>query len=270
MVWLIVLALLLPAGNVKAAAFNSCVNCHGQCRAADTAGHECSWCHFGSAATSRRDLAHRNLVPPSCADFRSESSQSVHSGAHLAELLACRRCHVVGGSGNRLAQNLDGAVRTLGVAQMRQALRQPAQQMPRFNLPAHDVDSLVSYLLHGAYASVAGSEQPPLVVHFTADNAVAQLPFERHCGGCHQVLSAQYGGLGTGRNGPNLSGLFSRFYPANAERHWNAELLQRWLRNPRQLRPVAIMPPLQLNDDEFAGLLQTFRVADDCHTPPAR
>lgn len=82
--------------------------------------------------------------------------------------------------------------------------------------------------------------------------------FVKQCGGCHKLLSKQYGGLGNGTAGPNLSGLFSRFYPLNFEggKAWNEERLKRWLKNPRKLRSQTIMRPIPLKPGEWEQLLK--------------
>jgi hypothetical protein len=59
--------------------------------------------------------------------------------------------------------------------------------------------------------------------------------FDKHCGGCHRVLTRRWGGLGSGLVGPNLSGLTSEFYPMpfREGEPWTAERLKKWLENPR-------------------------------------
>jgi hypothetical protein len=59
--------------------------------------------------------------------------------------------------------------------------------------------------------------------------------------------------VGTGNAGPNLSGLFTPFYPPTAlnERPWTEKALADWLRNPRASRAHATMPPVALGDDDL-------------------
>jgi cytochrome c2 len=70
--------------------------------------------------------------------------------------------------------------------------------------------------------------------------------------------------LGTGTAGPNLSGLFTPFYPKTApgdgrtpatEAAWTRQALADWLRNPRAARPGTTMPPVALNDPDLQQLL---------------
>lgn len=88
--------------------------------------------------------------------------------------------------------------------------------------------------------------------------------FVKQCGGCHKLLSKQHGGLGSGTAGPNLSGLLTRFYPANFEEDnaWNEERLKRWLKNPRQVRGQTLMRPIPLKPEEWEQLLKIISSAD--------
>ena len=56
-----------------------------------------------------------------------------------------------------------------------------------------------------------------------------------------------------GAPGPNLSGLFTPFYPKTApgDRAWTEKALADWLRNPRASRRTTTMPPVALSDDEL-------------------
>ena len=51
---------------------------------------------------------------------------------------------------------------------------------------------------------------------------------------------------------PNLSGLFTPFYPTpfKPSEPWTPERLGRWLDNPRAVRPVTPMQPVSLTADE--------------------
>ncbi|HEY6554406.1 MAG TPA: selenite/tellurite reduction operon c-type cytochrome lipoprotein ExtS, partial [Vicinamibacteria bacterium] len=85
----------------------------------------------------------------------------------------------------------------------------------------------------------------------------ARLPsvFEERCGGCHRFLGSS-GPLGRDGPGPNLSGLFTAFYPRTApqDRRWTQKALAEWLRNPRAIRPATTMPPVVLSEDELRQL----------------
>jgi cytochrome c2 len=76
--------------------------------------------------------------------------------------------------------------------------------------------------------------------------------FEKECGGCHRFLGPA-GPFGTVTAAPNLSGLFTEFYPPTApgERRWSEKALADWLRNPRSARPHTTMPPVALSDEDL-------------------
>lgn len=82
--------------------------------------------------------------------------------------------------------------------------------------------------------------------------------FEKRCGPCHKILSAELGGVGRGTIGPNLSGFFSEFYPPTAagNRRWDAPALEKWLKNPRQSPPGTQMLPVWSKKEESQLLLQ--------------
>jgi cytochrome c2 len=47
------------------------------------------------------------------------------------------------------------------------------------------------------------------------------------------------------------------FYPQNfkEQQAWDADGLGRWIKNPRQIRPLSPMPPLNLNDQQIRELI---------------
>jgi cytochrome c2 len=85
--------------------------------------------------------------------------------------------------------------------------------------------------------------------------------FEKQCGPCHKILIEAFGALGKGNIGPNLSGLFSEHYPANLKDNgrWTADILKKWLENPRKYRENSQMRPIPLKEDEFKLLLGILR-----------
>jgi cytochrome c2 len=64
-----------------------------------------------------------------------------------------------------------------------------------------------------------------------------------------------------GRQGPNLSGFFTSFYPKTApgERAWSEKVLTDWVANPRALRPGAVMPPVPLDPAELQQVMESIR-----------
>jgi len=104
--------------------------------------------------------------------------------------------------------------------------------------------------------------EAPQVVLFENEARNRKNVFDKRCGSCHRVLTRTLGGLGKGNIGPNLSGLFSRYYPVTLshDQRWTAEVLRRWLENPREIREYSQMQPVALKKDELGQLLAVFAV----------
>jgi cytochrome c2 len=120
----------------------------------------------------------------------------------------------------------------------------PVENMPRFGLDSRQAEAIVATLLRHGERSRADDAYR---VHF--DRAPATLEttvFERECGRCHRVLTPS-GPLGSGDSGPNLSGLFTPYYPRTApgDVAWTPALLAEWTKNPRASRPATTMPPVE-------------------------
>ena len=214
----------------------------------------CRDCHRGEPATSRRELAHGHLLSGAAAAHRLPDSEALREGQALVEALACRRCHTVGGEGNTLATNLDRVVWKREQEGLVASITEPVESMPRFGLARGQAAALVGWLLRGGDSE---GGQDAYRVHFAAAPSQASV-FERLCGGCHRVLTAR-GPLGSGGVGPNLSGLFTSFYPRTAldGRPWSDASLSLWLRNPRAVRRVTLMPPVRLDErSELPELLR--------------
>jgi cytochrome c2 len=256
-----VLALLSANPCYAATDRNQCRSCH-PVHYADQGG--CTDCHHGNPRTSRSGLAHSGLIAGHYASFTDPRAVAVIAGKKLAEQTACRRCHVLAGTGNRLASNLDTLLGRSTPAEIRTALAEPAIFMPNFHFSEQDLDRLTTAVLAGGFQSGKALKEPPRIVHFNDQKTGQQTIFVKQCGGCHKLLSKQHGGLGNGTTGPNLSGLLTRFYPANFEgdNAWNEERLKRWLKNPRQVRSQTLMRPIPLKLDEWEQLLKIISSAD--------
>lgn len=274
--WLVFLALifypLVPTGwadsvgiaNGNGAAINSCLNCHSDqlssylCTSPlkSAARQGCVWCHRGNAATSRKDLAHNNLIGKDYASYRLPEAEVVSAGVTWVGTLACRRCHVQNNQGSRLATNLDQLLMRASIAEIERAIAEPAFYMPQFALNASVRQAVITQILAGGSTHPSGQLAAPVVVHF-ADNVNQETLFEKHCGSCHRVLTARHGGLGDGVQGPNLSGLLSEFYPCNYlnNQSWTAAALHDWIKNPRKIRPLTTMPPLVLDKQLLQQLI---------------
>ena len=246
----VLIAALLLGGCLKApsAAGRSegCRSCHEVHYVRKGACHEC---HRGNPDAEREELAHERLLTGRAASLRLPDSPALREGRRLVETLACRRCHTIGGKGNRLATNLDGVVWKREQPQLVASLREPVENMPRFGVDDEQAEGIVAFLLH------SGSPEAPqdtYRVHFDRPARAIPTVFERQCGGCHRFLGPS-GPVGTGSAGPNLSGLFTPFYPPTApgSRAWTEKALADWLRNPRTSRSATTMPPVALSEDEL-------------------
>lgn len=255
---LIILFLLMPSLPASADPYNSCLKCHPAHYV--TLG-ACTACHLGDLRTARKKLAHSGLIEGRYASFTNRSSVKTVAGRQLTEKTACRRCHVLNATGNRLAANLDSLLWIRKPETVRSALLTPALYMPKFYFSESDIDLLVTAIFAGGAQAGKAKKEPPQVVHFNPVDSVKQNIFVKNCGSCHKLLSKQDGGLGVGIIGPNLSGLLSRFYPHTFKdnKTWNEENLKLWLKNPRAVRKNTTMRPFVLKPEEWEQLLKTIQ-----------
>lgn len=259
---MLLLGTVLP---VDAASLNRCLACHSRVllshdfvTGSPVVLAACTACHGGNDQTSRKDLAHFNRIDGRYAWFLLTQSPPMVEARQAVDQFACRRCHIQDKQGNPLATSLDPLRGRRPVPEIRQALLQPAYYMPAFALGERDLERLIRAVLGGVNPATDTQTAEVTVVHFEEPDA-EQRPFEKHCGACHRVLTAHAGGLGTATVTPNLSGLLSPFYPKNFkdQEAWTADGLVRWIKNPRQIRPLAVMPPLTLSDQQIHELIET-------------
>ena len=228
-----------------------CLNCHPTHHAGKGS---CRTCHGGNPDAGRKEIAHHRLVAGRYARHTLGDVAEVRAGVKSIGHFACRRCHVVGGRGNRLSISLDLSARHLEPERLAHAIRQPASAMPDFRMTDDQVTSVVNALLaeFGVSAKQAARAERPRVVHFDVAGGAGGDPFSRQCGGCHRALSERLGALGNGAVGPNLSGLFSAYYPLAyaGDTPWTPQRLEGWLANPRKMRPAATMRPMKVTPEE--------------------
>ena len=256
-----ILAVLLSAAS--ATARQLCLACHpvhyGE-------RGSCTGCHRGNPATDRKNIAHQHLIAGRYARFTLGEAAVVSEGQRLLDQYACRRCHVIGNRGNRLAADLDQAIKRKAPEELAAAILKPVQNMPAFHLADSQVDTLVNALLQAAAGRKgAAPAAGPQVVHFDRGGETGQDLFSKKCGPCHRALTARLGALGRGEAGPNLSGLLSPWYPPTfRERQaWTQTSLSTWLKNPRTVRPWARMQPVVLTEPEVRELVDILRVEPD-------
>lgn len=246
------LLLHLPAG-AAASPRVACLACHP---AHYTERGGCTTCHRGNDRVGRKALAHRHLIGRNYASFLLPASLSRDRGTHLIDQFGCRRCHTIDRRGNRLATGLDRARTDLTVDDMEKAFTSPAFYMPSFGFtPAQRADIITSLL--ASDGRIAPARDGLTVVHFSDAAHDATDQFTRQCGPCHRLLSGRAGGIGRGDIGPNLSGLFSRYYPLRpGQRAWTPAALAAWVSNPRSYRQHSLMRPVPLTEPECRQILE--------------
>lgn len=205
-------------------------------------------------------MAHHLLIPGRYARFTLGDTPEVRWGNRLLEQLACRRCHVSGARGNRLATSLDTLPPARPPGEIAAAVLSPARGMPDFRLDEAQAAAIVNALFAGARTAGQRERERPLAVHFEKSGPAAEDVFSRRCGPCHRMLTMGRGLLGAGTVGPNLSGLFSPSSPPAAAdgKPWTVERLEERLRNPRRASPLALMPPVPLAAAEWKELKDLF------------
>jgi mono/diheme cytochrome c family protein len=248
---LLIAALLLVLGGClkapsSAARERGCRSCHEAHYVREGACHEC---HRGNPGAEREELAHARLLTGRVAEHRLPAGLAPREGQRLVEGLACRRCHSIGGKGNRLATDLDKVVWKRDQPQLVSSIRAPVENMPVFGLDEGQAEAIVAFLLRSGRPD---EPEDTYRVQFERRAGASLTVFEKQCGGCHRFLGPA-GPVGTASIGPNLSGLFTPFYPPTApgSRPWTAKALADWLRNPRVSRPHSTMPPFALSGDEL-------------------
>lgn len=212
----------------------------------------CVGCHRGDPGTRRKDLAHARMLRGEIAQWSMPASRAVEQGDRLRARAGCRRCHVSGGRGNRLATVLDRVVWKRDPEALRRSILSPVSTMPDFNFTSRQADRLVAVLLRDADRAGAESRYQ---VRFADTRADGPHPFQKHCGPCHRALTPR-GPMGTGLAGPDLSGLLTPYYPSTDGRRWDRPRLARWLREPRRQDPGSLMPPLDIPAEDLARVCE--------------
>lgn len=254
---LLLLPATLPAEESRPLPENQCLHCH-PVHYAELGS--CTDCHAGISITRRTEIAHYGLIAARYAEFTIADRAVTRQGEQLLKDYACRRCHVSAEKGNELAANLDLAQQDSLPEELEAGIENPVLFMPQFHFYAAQRVALVNAIYKGGRQAGPPPGEIPRVIHFEHRGEQQQRQFTKHCGACHRALTRRYGGLGSGLIGPNLSGLFSEFYPQNAgqqkDQRWTPENLGKWIKNPRDFRPLTQMAPLELQDDELAGLMR--------------
>lgn len=246
--------MLLP---VTVTAAPRCLVCHV---AHLESSRGCVDCHGGDPRTERREIAHAGMIAGRFAHFSVDGSPLLKRGVKRMVDAGCRRCHLSGGKGNRLAASLDRPLAALRPEEHLAAIRKPVLFMPDFRYNEEQGVELVNAIFAGAARTPVAPGERPLVVHFE-ESAAAEDLFSKRCGICHRILTSRRGGLGRGSVAPNLSGLFTEHYPGvyGEEERWTPENLEKWMKNPRRQRKNAVMPPVLLAPEDRMKLLEILK-----------
>lgn len=231
-----------------------CVECHTPHFETDGT---CVDCHRGDPRTRRMNIAHYRLIQGKYACFTLPEDSVVSDGTRLIDTSGCRRCHKTGHQGNRLASDLDASLDKTLPEDLAHAIKYPAVFMPNFYFNESDIVKLVNTILGSSAVWGPESSETPKIIYFEKSKEDDNNTFTKHCGSCHRLLAQQFGGLWQGDIGPNLSGIFSRFYFKNFKdgKSWNADRLKQWLKNPRGVRINAQMLPIELTEDGLKNLI---------------
>lgn len=236
-----------------------CLKCH---RVHYGEQSDCTACHRGNSGSDRKNIAHHRLISGKFSAFTVENSAEVREGDRLLKRYACRRCHVSGNEGNVLAASLDTVVIVKNPEEVLLSIKNPALGMPDFRLQDQELIPLVNVIYAGANKNTFRKDERPLAVLFKAHKSIVKDQFALKCGSCHKILSERKGLLGIGDYGPNISGLFTDFYPRSYKKgeSWSGERLKQWLENPRKILPAARMQPVALTEAELRELMEILEV----------
>lgn len=253
----ILLGLLWSTGPYFYKGHKGCVECHIPHLETDGT---CADCHRGDSRTHRTNIAHYRLIPGEYACFTLPDNSVVKNGYLLIKKSECRRCHRTGQKGNTLATDLDSSLNGTLPEALADAIKNPGIFMPNFYFPEAAITRLVNAILASSAVYALDSSEPARIIHFEENREDNGNIFNNRCGSCHRILTIRFGGLGQGNIGPNLSGLFSKFYYQNFKdgNSWDSIGLEQWLKNPRKIRSNTQMPPVHLDHDEFVNLVNMF------------
>jgi len=248
-------AFLLLIFLVSAAEVFACVKCHKP-HYAEVGS--CSACHRGEMRSSRENVAHAGLITAKYSSFYTDK-KAVAAGERIVSDSACRRCHTIGAKGGTAAADLNASAMKYTGEYLDDKLKNVNEYMPDFHFNEAERRLVILYLLNAA------SKQPervnePYVAYITPAKKGA---FEKHCGGCHRMITRSGGGKGTGVEGANLSGVLTKYFVSSVlpegEKHWTEKRLREWIKNPRSINKLAVMPPVRITDAELDKVIKEIR-----------
>lgn len=246
--FIIIFTLLIA--NITAYGKELCVTCHKE-----HIKSSCISCHRGNSETKRLNLAHYKIVPGKFLLYKINKDIN-YKGNLLIKNLGCRRCHIIGDSGNNKVNNLNKTIEKKTTGEIIFTIQHPGDFMPDFNISGNTLTLIMNGLFSNS--NINKIEKETNIIYFKKqqfDNI-----FNNKCGKCHRLLSDKFGFLGEGRNAPNLSGILTEYYPKTGNLKSNTpEDIKIFLKNPRSYNKNSIMPPQELSDIEIEKILEALK-----------
>lgn len=218
----------------------------------------CYYCHKGNEESARKNIAHKGFRAGRFTRFTIYNEFEMRYAERLMVERGCRRCHQSAGHGNRLAANLDDSALSKTAESLAFSIRRPVAGMPDFQFDEKDMTILVNIIIAGSQGGKS-DKSTPVKVHFSSSAKKVADIFSAKCGSCHRLLSERLGSVGSGNTAPNLSGLFTEYYPNTFRENmrWTPATLNIWLKNPRQIKKISHMQPVTLTKKEANDLYAT-------------
>ncbi len=253
--YFLLFSLILSACLVSSHNKNHCLDCH---KPHYIKIGNCYFCHQGNSLAKDKYLAHKSLILKKFSYFRFGNHPIVVEGEKIVNDLGCRRCHRIEGIGNSLAKSLDSLSTPFDVNKITSSIKDPAYYMPNFSFSKTEIIAIVNYLMYCSSQKEKKNKLSYYKVYFL--NNKQQKIFDKKCGKCHKVLTKRYGGLGQGDVAPNLSGLFTKFYPKSSFLYPISEKkLKEWIKNPKKIKSNALMIPVLLNKKETEEIIKILK-----------
>lgn len=227
-----------------------CINCHGE-----HIKSSCVSCHRGNPDTKRIGLAHYKIISGKFLKYKIDKKIK-EDGDILIKNLGCRRCHIIGKSGNNKGNDLNKIIKKKTTEEIILAIQNPGYFMPDFKI----YDSTLILLMNALFSSSNSDtiERGVNMIYFKRqqlDNI-----FDNKCGSCHRLISDKLGFLGKSGIAPNLSGILTEYYPKTKNLKSNTpEDIKIFLKNPRSYNKNSIMPPQEISDIEIKNILETLK-----------
>ena len=233
---------------------SACLNCHKKHYEKIA---NCIVCHRGINKTSRKDIAHFGLITKKFSDF-TINNRDINMGREIVNNSHCRRCHYIENKGNFIAVNLNNSGYENIGEYLFKMIKNPVEFMPNFEFDNETVYKIVKYILFNSN-NVSIKQNPYPVFMKSSQKSV----FKELCSGCHNIISKKTGPVAGKNIGPNLSGLFSGFYPVDFIKpkspKWDNETLKKWILNPRNYKKNSTMPPLEISKSDLEKLLKEIK-----------